>query len=262
MSTPTASTTRAASRRGANSLALAPIAGICGGGDYLTKPFAPAEPAGRCSFSVLSDWPPVLKAVFGLSISGMLNDLGYAGLTLLMVAETVFPPIPSEVVLPLAGYLVQQGEFAFVPALVASTAGSLIGAVLLEEAARAGGRPFTERFLRFARQDPAKLDDAERWFRRRGSLMVLVGRCIPGVRSLVALPAGVLRISRGRYVVLTIIGSTVWNAVLIGAGYVLGTQWERVADVLGPLSAPALVLAALAGAGVLLWRALRRRRAR
>ncbi len=92
-------------------------------------------------------------AVFGLSISQMLSDLGYAGLTLLMVAETVFPPIPSEVVLPLAGYLVQKGDFEFVPALIASTLGSLIGAVLLEEAARHGGRPFADRFLRFARQD-------------------------------------------------------------------------------------------------------------
>jgi membrane protein DedA with SNARE-associated domain len=124
---------------------------------------------------------------------------------------------------------------------------------------RHGGRPFAARFMRFARQDPAKLDDAERWFRRRGPLMVLVGRCIPGVRSLVALPAGLLRMPRGQYVVLTLIGSTVWNAVLIGAGYVLGAQWERVADVIGPLATPALVVAALNGAGVVVWRRRRRR---
>jgi len=89
---------------------------------------------------------------------------------LLMIAETVFPPIPSEVVLPLAGYLVQKGE----------------------------------------------------WFRRRGAVMVLAGRCIPGVRSLIALPAGVLRMPRGRYVVLTLIGSTVWNAALISTGVRVG----------------------------------------
>ena len=209
---------------------------------------------------MLSDLPPVPDPAFGLSISQILSDLGYAGLALLMVAETLFPPIPSEVVLPLAGYLVQQGDFEFVPTLIASTAGSLVGAVLLEEAARHGGRPFTDRFLRFARQDPAKLDEAERWFRRRGSLVVLLGRCVPGVRSLVALPAGVLRMPRGRYVVLTIIGSTVWNAVLIGAGYVLGTQWERVADTLGPLAAPALLLTVIAAGGLILWHSRRRRR--
>ena len=198
--------------------------------------------------------------MFGLSISEVLTDLGYFGLALLMVAETVFPPIPSEVVLPLAGFLVEQGEFSFVPALVASTAGSLIGALLLYEAARHGGRPFADRFVRFAHLDPAKLDEAENWFRRRGWVMVLVGRCIPGVRSLVAIPAGVLRMPRAEYIVLTVIGSTVWNTLLITAGYVLGTQWERVADAIGPLAAPLLVLVLVSAGGVLLWRALRRRR--
>jgi membrane protein DedA with SNARE-associated domain len=99
-------------------------------------------------------------------------------------------------VLPLAGYLVQTGDFEFVPTLVASTFGSLVGAVILEELARHGGRPFADRFLRFARQDPAQLDRAQEWFRRRGAVMVLAGRCIPGVRSLIALPAGVLRMPR------------------------------------------------------------------
>jgi membrane protein DedA with SNARE-associated domain len=200
--------------------------------------------------------------VFALSLSDVLHDLGYAGLLLLMVAETVFPPIPSEVVLPLAGYLVETGEFTFVGALVVSTMGSLIGAIVLEEAARHGGRPFAERFVRFARVDPGKLDQAERWFRRRGWLMVLGGRCVPGVRSVVALPAGVLRMPRAEYIVLTLIGSTVWNALLIGAGYALGTQWERVADVIGAVSTPLLIALVIAVGGFLMWRALRRRQAR
>src|SRR4051794_26502370 len=176
-----------------------------------------------------------------------------------MVAETVFPPIPSEVVLPLAGYLVQQGTFEFVPALVAATAGSLAGAVVLEEAARYGGRPFAERFVRFAHQDPAKLDAAEAWFRRRGWLMVLAGRCVPGVRSLVALPAGVLRMPRGQYVALTVIGSAVWNTILITAGYVLGSQWEHVSEIIGPLATPILVLTVLAIAALVLRHAMRRK---
>ena len=190
----------------------------------------------------------------------MLSDLGYAGLALLMVAETVFPPIPSEVVLPLAGYLVEQGDLTFAGALIASTVGSLVGAMALEEAARHGGRPFAERFVRFAHQDPAKLEDAERWFRRRGWLMVLAGRCVPGVRSLVALPAGVLRMPRGQYVVLTLIGSTVWNTLLISAGYVLGSQWERVSDAIGRLSTPLVIVAGLATVALVVWRIVRARR--
>ena len=154
--------------------------------------------------------------VGGLDLRGA-GQLGYAGLALLMVVEA----LPAD---PVGGGAAARrlsrrtGDFTFVGALVASTFGSVVGAVVLEEAARHGGRPFAERFVRFARQDPAKLDDAERWFRRRGWLMVLAGRCIPGVRSLVALPAGVLRMPRVEYIVLTLIGSTVWNAVLIAAG--------------------------------------------
>ena len=192
-------------------------------------------------------------SVMAVSISEVLSDLGYAGLALLMVAETVFPPIPSEVVLPLAGYLVQTGDFEFLPALAASTAGSLLGAIILYEAARAGGRPFALRFLKFAHQDPAMLEKAERWFRRRGAIMVLVGRCIPGVRSLIALPAGVLRMRRAEYIVLTLIGSTVWNGVLLTAGYVLGAQWEKVSDAVGASSLPLLLLVVAACIGAWLW---------
>ncbi len=201
-----------------------------------------------------------LAAAFGLSISQIIRDAGYAGLAALMLAETVFPPIPSEAVLPLAGYLVEQGDLNFFAVLATSTAGSVVGAVVLYELARHGGRPFAERFLRFGRLDPAQLERAEEWFGRRGPVVVLVGRCIPGVRSLVSLPAGVLRMPRWEYLLFTLIGSTVWNTVLIGAGYVLGSQWERVSDVIGPLSKPLLIVVVGGAAGYLLWRGLRGRR--
>lgn len=202
---------------------------------------------------------------FALSPADVLRDLGYAGLALLLVLETVFPPIPSEAILPLAGYLAQQGELDPLLVLATSTAGSVVGAVLLYEAARHGGRPFAARFLRVARIDPAKLDDAEAWFARRGAWVVLLGRCVPGVRSVVSLPAGLLRMPRGRYVALTAAGSLVWNTLLTGAGYLLGTQWERVEDVVGPLSTPLLAGAAVlavAAVGVVAFRssAARRRR--
>ena len=176
-----------------------------------------------------------------------------------MVAETLFPPIPSEAVLPLAGYLVDRGELQFLLVIVVATAGSLAGAVALYEAARRGGRPFAERFLRRARLDPARLEEAEAWFTRRGPLVVLLGRCVPGVRSLVSLPAGVLRMPRWEYVLFTTIGSAIWNTLLVGAGYLLGHEWERVAGVVGPASTPLLVAAVVGAAGFLLWRGLRGR---
>ena len=201
-----------------------------------------------------------IAAVLGVSLSGILKDLGYAGLALLMLAETVFPPIPSEAVLPLAGYFVESGDFNFVLVLATATAGSVAGAMVLYELARHGGRPFADRFLRVARLDPAKLAHAERWFARRGPLVVLLGRCVPGVRSLVSLPAGLLRMPRWEYLLFTLIGSLVWNAVLVGAGYLLGTQWERVSDVVGTLSTPILIAAVVLGAAALLWWGLRQRR--
>jgi membrane protein DedA with SNARE-associated domain len=198
--------------------------------------------------------------VVALSISEILRELGYAGLALLMVVETVFPPIPSEAVLPLAGYLSERGDLNVVAVLATSTAGSVAGAMFLYEAARRGGRPFADAFMRRGRIDPGRLDQAERWFARRGPLVVLVARCVPGVRSVVSLPAGVLRMPRWEYLLFTLIGSALWNALLVGAGYLLGSQWDRVADVIGPLSTPLLIAAVVGGAAALLFVALRRRR--
>jgi len=201
---------------------------------------------------------PPLPELLALSDTAatVLRDLGLLGLVALMFAENIFPPIPSEAVLPLAGYLVAQGDLTAPGVLVASTLGSVAGSVVLYELARAGGRPFILRYGRLLRVGPGELDRAEAWFTRRGPLVVLVGRCIPGVRSLVSLPAGLLRMSRPLYIALTLAGTLVWNSVLIGAGWLLGENWTRVGDVIGPLSAPLLaaVLVALGVGAVILWR--------
>jgi membrane protein DedA with SNARE-associated domain len=194
-----------------------------------------------------------------VSFSQVLRDLGYAGLALLLLAETIFPPIPSEAILPLAGYLVERGEMHVALVVVVATAGSTAGAVFLYEAARRGGRPFAERFLRRARMDQAQLARAEEWFARRGPLVVLAGRCVPGVRSLISLPAGVLRMPRWEYVLFTAIGSAIWNTLLVGAGYLLGHEWERVSAAVEPFSTPIIVLVVGASAVWLLRRGLRGR---
>lgn len=202
---------------------------------------------------------PVAVTVFGISISQILRDLGYAGLAMLMLAETVFPPIPSEAILPLAGYLVEQGEFRFLTVVITATAGSVFGSIVLYEAARHGGRPFANRFMCVGRLDPARMVQAEEWFARRGALVVLFGRWIPGVRSLVSLPAGLLQMPRWEYVLFTVVGSGAWNCALVGAGWALGTQWERVSDLVGPLSTPLLIVGVTTAAAILLRRGLRRR---
>jgi membrane protein DedA with SNARE-associated domain len=179
--------------------------------------------------------------VLGVSISQILRDLGYVGLGGLMVAENLFPPIPSEAILPLAGYLTEQGELSLTLVMIVATLGSVTGAIILYELARHGGRPFVLRFGRFAKVDDERLGRAEAWFVRRGPFVVLAARCVPGARSLVSLPAGLLRMPRLQYIALTLIGTTIWNAVLVGLGVFLGSEWDRVADVIGPLSKPLLL---------------------
>jgi membrane protein DedA with SNARE-associated domain len=202
---------------------------------------------------------PLADPVVAMSFTEVLRDLGYVGLVMLLLAETIFPPIPSEAILPLAGYLAESGDFNYVLVLITSTFGTVLGAFMLYEAARRGGRPFAERFLRFARIDHRKLDDADDWFERRGTLVVLFGRCIPGIRSLVSLPAGVLHMSRTKYLLFTTIGSAVWNTILVTLGYLLGTQWEKVSDVIGPFSKPLVAIAIVGGGAFLLWWGLKHR---
>lgn len=199
--------------------------------------------------------------LLGVSVGQVLRDLGYVGVVLLMAVETIFPPIPSEAVLPLAGYLAERGDLDLVGVFVSSTIGSVAGAMLLYELARRGGRPFARKFVRRARLPESRLEDADRAFARRGPLYVVLGRCLPGIRSLVSIPAGVLRMRRSVYLGCTVLGSALWNAVLIGAGYGLGARWEQITHALGPVSAPLIAVVVLAALwlGARWWRRERRR---
>ena len=185
---------------------------------------AAADPSAS-GFSGLSGW-----------VIGIVERLGAVGAGLLTLLETVFPPIPSEVVLPLAGYLAGRGDLDFVTVLVAATVGSVLGALLLYAAGLRLGRDRAAALLsRLPLVEERDVLRAERWFDRRGQTAVLVGRLVPGVRSLVSLPAGAERMPLGRFTLLTALGSLVWNTLLVGAGALLGRQWqvvERYADVL------------------------------
>lgn len=188
-------------------------------------------------------------------------DAGYVGIFLTMVAEIVFPPIPSEVVLPLAGYEVSQGNLAFVPTLAAATAGSVAGALVLYALGRYGGRALVLRWGRVLRVAPADLDRAEGWFDRHGDRVVLGARVVPLARSVVSIPAGMMRMPLARFVILTTLGSLLWNLVLVGAGHQLGANWDRVASVVGRFSDVMLVVAVFSLVTGLIWLIRRRRSA-
>lgn len=185
---------------------------------------------------------------------------GYPGIFAAMVAENVFPPIPSEVVLPLAGFEVDAGDLNFVLVVLAATLGSLAGALILYAIGLYGGRPLTLRWGKVLRVTAGDLDRAEQWFDRWGDWVVLVARVIPIARSLVSIPAGMMRMGLVRFIALTTAGSLVWNIVLVYAGKQLGANWEDVTAAVERFGLPlriAVVLGLLAG----VWWLWRRRRA-
>lgn len=185
---------------------------------------------------------------------------GYPALAGLILAENLFPPIPSELILPLAGFYVGQGQLTFMLAVLAATLGSVVGALILYTLARFGGRPAILRFGRMLRVRERDLDRADAWFDRRGDWIVLFGRLIPGARSLVSVPAGLSEMPILRFTALTTLGSATWNCALIGAGWALGSQYGRVGEVVGPVSTVVVLLLAL-GTAALVVRAYRLRTA-
>ena len=197
-------------------------------------------------------------------ITELVERLGYFGVAFLVAFENVFPPIPSEVVLPLAGFVAGRGDASLVGMIVAATVGSIVGAWVLYGISAAIGptrlHRFVARYGRWLGIGERDLRRAEEWFDRRSDIAVLIGRClVPLIRSIVSVPAGFRRMPFGRFTVLSAIGSLAWNAALIGAGAVLGERWEKVGDIVGLLQA-AVLIAGVGLAGWLVWRKLVRPR--
>ena len=181
-------------------------------------------------------------------------------LALLILFENLFPPITSELLLPLAGSRVASGDFDYLPAVLAATIGSVVGALVLYALGRFGGRRLLLRHGRVLRLDERRLDRADDWFDAHGPKLVLLGRLVPGVRSVVSVPAGLSEMPVGRFLALTALGSAVWNAVLIGAGWALGSRWREATELVE--SADVWVYVAVAAAIAAAFGAHRVRRAR
>ena len=168
-------------------------------------------------------------------VSDVIEAIGYAGVAFLVALESIFPPIPSEVVLPFAGFYAGKGEASVVGMILAATVGSVVGAWVLYGVAAWIGPERLRRFVvakgRWFGVKERDLDRAEGWFDKRANAAVLLGRCVPLVRSIVSIPAGFRRMPLLRFTVYTALGSLIWNAALIGAGAILGNRWEEVGDV-------------------------------
>lgn len=185
-------------------------------------------------------------------VQDVIEQLGYLGVALLVVLENVFPPIPSEIVLPFAGFVAQRGSDSVVLMILAATVGSVIGALIMYWIAAVIGderlHAFTRKFGKWVQIREADLTRAEEWFDRHAVSAVLVGRCVPLIRSVVSIPAGFRRMKLVPYITYTFLGSLVWNIALVGAGAILGENWERVEPVVAAFQwiVIVLVVAALA----------------
>lgn len=172
-------------------------------------------------------------------VTDVIESLGYWGLAFLVALENVFPPIPSEIILPWAGFLTGQGDMNYLLAVIAATIGSLVGAAIIYAVGYYLGERRVRwvivnwgKWLGFKEEDVDKADD---WFDRFGGIAVMTARVIPIIRSLISIPAGLRKMPMARFAVYTTIGSLTWNSVLIGAGWVLGDNWDEVEQYVGYL---------------------------
>lgn len=170
----------------------------------------------------------------------VIRDYGYFGLFLLMLLENIFPPIPSELIVPLAGFACARGEMDPALVLLASTAGSVAGALPWYYLGRAFGRRRTIWLIKVAglwlTLSLGEFRRAKRLFDRFGWIAVLFGRLVPAVRTLISVPAGLAPMALGRFLILTIVGSAMWNTILIIAGYVLKDQYAEVEHWVNPVT--------------------------
>jgi len=203
-------------------------------------------------------------------VRDVVEAANYPGVVAMIALENVFPPIPSELVLPLSGFLASRGDFPGPPAIaipltiVAATLGSLIGALILyafgafvsEERVRG----FLRRNGRYVLLSEDDYNRAERWFNNHGHQAVFIGRCIPGIRSLISIPAGVERMPMAPFIAYTAGGSAIWNTALISAGAVLGDQWDRASEYVDVFTYVTIAVIAAAVAWFVLSRLRARRR--
>jgi membrane protein DedA with SNARE-associated domain len=174
---------------------------------------------------------------------------GYFGVFLLMLIETIVPPIPSEVILPLAGMRAAGGPLGLPGVIAAATAGAMLGNLLWYLLARAirpeRFRYFIERYGRWITLDWREVETIQRRFERWGAGIVFVGRVLPALRTLISVPAGLLRMSPGRFLLWSTLGTALWSAALAAGGYALGTGFERIEAIAAPLTTIAIVLGLL-----------------
>jgi membrane protein DedA with SNARE-associated domain len=193
-----------------------------------------------------------ILAILFTFIHGTITSTGYVGIVLLMAIESACIPLPSELIMPFAGYLVYEGSMSLLWAATAGAIGCNLGSLVAYEIGRYGGRPLVERYGRWILMGRRELDWADRFFSRWGQAAVLVGRLLPVIRTFIALPAGVARMPRGKFHFYTFLGSWPWCFMLAYLGMKLGENWRSLGKYFHQFDA-VIGVALFAAVGWFLW---------
>jgi membrane protein DedA with SNARE-associated domain len=152
----------------------------------------------------------------------------YPGIFLLMVLESMVFPIPSEAVMPFAGFQIVEGQFTFTGVIIASTLGSIVGSLASYAMGFYGGKPFIKRFGKFLLLDTHDLEITERFFAKRGEITIFISRFIPVIRHMISIPAGLGKMNIWKFIIYTLLGAAMWNSFLTYVGIKLKENWEKV----------------------------------
>jgi membrane protein DedA with SNARE-associated domain len=173
-------------------------------------------------------------------IINTMQSLGYLGIGLLMFLENLFPPIPSELIMPFAGFTIAKGDMQFAPAIAAGVIGTVLGALPWYYGGKILGeerlRNLADKYGKWITVSGSDIDKADRWFKRHGIKAVLLCRLVPGVRTLISLPAGINNMPIVPFLLYSTIGTTLWVSFLTFAGYKLADHYELIEERLGPIS--------------------------
>ena len=163
--------------------------------------------------------------VVALWIMGVISTMSYGGVMLLMAIESACIPLPSEIIMPFAGYLVFKGEMTLWGVALAGAIGCVLGSIPAYYVGMLGGRPLAEKYGKYMLISKRDLDMADRWFAKHGEIIIFVGRLLPAVRTFIAFPAGVAKMHLPTFIIYTFVGSLIWCYLLAYAGFKFGAHW-------------------------------------
>lgn len=163
-------------------------------------------------------------------MTGIISAGGYAGVFILMALESMIAPVPSEAVMPFAGFLVAQGNLSTIWVIIAAALGSIAGSLASYYIGFYGGRKMVSKYGKYLLLDESHLDWTENWFRAQGEKTIFISRFVPVVRHLISIPAGIGKMNKGKFLAYTIVGATMWNTFLLYVGIYLNEKWRMISQ--------------------------------